>query len=185
MKLNNLSYDLKMPGAKKAIVRFFIFLLLLYTLWFILNFFFLAPLRLIDKPLTNFITICVVKLINIFTDTPISWIEDSIKTCNYLTRNNIVLLGIYDSCNGIDLIFTYVSVIILLPYPSKRKIIFTIVGSISIIIINILRVSLLYFIYIYHKNIFDFSHHFLFTVIMDIMILNGWLLFIKKKKEIL
>ena len=179
-----LSYDLKAPGVKKAIVFFFIKLAIVFTSWFFIYTLLLSPSRIIDRPLTNFITKSVVKSINFLSPSTstISWTGDNDR--NYLIRNNIKVFGIFDVCNGIDLIFTYVSVLFLLPYPLLRKIIFSLGGIVVIISANIIRVVALYFIYVSEKNVFDFSHHYLFTIFIDILIFCGWLMFINTKRVI-
>lgn len=186
MKLQNLSYDIKAPGAKKAIIRFFILLSLLFTAWLCLNFFVLRPTRVIDRPLTNLLTISAAKCISILYPAigPLTWAENEDNQGSHIKKNNKRLIGIGDMCNGVDLMFTYLSVIILLPYPIKRKIIFSIGGILSIIIANIIRITALYSIYANHSRFFDFNHHYLFTLLMDLLIFYGWLLFTKKKKLI-
>lgn len=184
MRPENLSYDLSAPGAKKALISFFIKLSLLLTTWFIVYHHVVKPSGILDVPLTNFISAGVVKIVNLVSPNtaPISWVKHSNNHSNYLVQNNRIVLGIDYVCNGIDLMFTYISLIILLPYPIKRKLVFSILGIIIISFANIIRVTALYFIYVYHKSAFDFSHHYLFTISMDVLIFYGWLLFIKKKK---
>jgi len=181
---NNLSYDLTAPGAKKAITLFFIRLALVFTLWHITYAFLLAPQRIIDKPLNNILTVSVVSGINLISPTKpdITWLPYKNRNGSLLIKNNKAVFGIADNCNGLNLMFTYVTVIFLLPYPLKRKLIFSCAGLAIIVAANILRILALYYIYVYHNAIFDFSHHYLFTILLDILIFCGWLLFIQKKK---
>lgn len=187
MPIPNLKFNNSLPNDKKAIIQFFIRLSVLFTVWFFVYGLFLGPARVIDKPVTNIITITVVKCVNFLSpSTPsVSWAkDDTIAGRNFLTVNNKEVFGIWDVCNGVDLMFIYISIIVLLPYSIKRKIIFSIGGIIAIILGNIIRVCSLYFIYVYQKSAFDFSHHYLFTILMYVLIFYGWLLFIKKKKSI-
>lgn len=186
MKLQNLSYDIKAPGAKKAIIRFFISLSLLFTAWLCLNFFVLKPTRVIDRPLTNLLTCSAVKVINLLSpaNVALTWAENPDNQGSHLEQNNKPVFGVGDMCNGVDLMFTYISVIVLLPYTIKRKIIFSIGGILAIIIANIIRITALYSIYANHSRFFDFNHHYLFTLLMDLLIFYGWLLFIKQKKQL-
>lgn len=187
MPIPNLKLNTALPNDKKAIVRFFIRLSVLFTVWFFVYALFLGPARVIDKPVTNIITIAVVKCVNFLSPStaPVSWAKDAtIAGRNFLTVNNKEVFGIWDVCNGVDLMFIYISIIVLLPYPAKRKIIFSIGGIVAIILGNIIRVCSLYFIYVYQKSAFDFSHHYLFTILMYVLIFYGWLLFVKKKKAI-
>lgn len=183
MKLEDLKAEISNPIAKKAMTFFFIRLSILFTIWFFVYTLFLAPRRTIDRPVTNFITIAATKCINIVSPSQaLTWIEHQDNHKNYLIKNNEEVFGIFDVCNGIDLMFIYIGIIALLPYPIKRKIIFSIGGIITIILANIVRVCSLYFIYVYQKSAFEFSHHYLFTILMYVLIFYGWLLFIKKKK---
>ena len=187
MPITNLKLNTALPNNKKAIIKFFIRLSVLFTVWFFVYALFLGPARVIDKPVTDIITIAVVKCINVLSPStqPISWSNDpSMEGRNFLIQQNSRVFGIWDVCNGVDLMFIYISIIILLPYPAKRKIIFSIGGILAIILGNIIRVCALYFIYVYQKSAFDFSHHYLFTILMYVLIFYGWLLFIKKKKAI-
>lgn len=172
------------PGYNKRIIRFFIKLFVLFSLWFICYNVLLKPSRVLDRPLTNFITSSVVKCINILSpSTPVlSWQQDPVRNCAYIVQNGYAVFDIFDVCNGIDLMFIYAGILMLLPYPVKQKIIFSIGGIIAIIIANIIRIFSLYFIYVYHRSVFDFSHHYLFTILMYVLIFYGWLLFIKKGK---
>jgi len=94
-----------------------------------------------------------------------------------------LVFQIYDVCNGIDLMFIYIGVLFLLPYPFKRKLWFSLVGVLVIALFNIIRIGSLYFIYIYKRSAFDFSHHYLFTLLMYVIIFFGWLLFIRKARH--
>jgi exosortase/archaeosortase family protein len=182
LKPANISYDLQAPGAKKVIILFFIRLAISFAAWYFIAGSFLKPTRVIDHPLTNFITITVVKAINFLSPAtaPLSWATSNKKPGNKLVKNNKAVLSIYDSCNSIDLIFTYAIVLLLLPGALKRKTVFTLGGIVVITCINIIRIITLYYIYQYYKDAFAFSHEYLFTILMDLLIFSGWLLFIKK-----
>ena len=183
MKINHLSYNLAAHGAKKAIVLFFIQLVLAFTAWYYIAGTFLKKERIIDQPLTNFITIAVVKSINLISP-PATAVTSrpSLRTPgNNLVLNNKTVVAIYDSCNSIDLMFTYVIVILLLPSTIKRKIAFSLGGIAVITFVNIIRIIALYYIYRFQKEAFSFSHDYLFTILMDILIFWGWLMFVNKK----
>jgi len=181
---NNISFDLTAPGAKKAIIKFVIRLAILFTIWHLIYGQFLVKSGVIERPLTNIITFSVVQTINFLSPSTkqIAWAENLPKKNDYLILNDQKVFVIGYACAGLNLMFTYVSVILLLPYPLKRKLVFSIGGILIIILANIIRITALYYIYVYQKNAFDFNHHYLFTILMDILIFYGWLLFIKKKK---
>lgn len=172
------------PLFNKQITGFFIRLFILFTVWFVCYNVVLKPSRIIDRPLTNFLTASVVKIINTFPyKTVTTWEADRYRNCAYMVQNNQSIFDIFDVCNGIDLMFIYVGIIMLLPYQLKRKIIFSIGGILAIILFNIIRITSLYYIYIYQNAAFDFSHHYLFTLLMYVLIVYGWLSFIKKGRK--
>lgn len=167
----------------KDVRWFFIKLAILGSVWFVSYHLVLKPGRTIDRPLTNFLTASVSKAVNVFTPSQaVLWMEspDKTKGCSYLTRNGKKVFGIWDVCNGIDLMFIYTGIVVLLPYPARRKILFSVVGIIAIILANIVRITSLYYIFYYHPKAFDFSHHYLFTILMYILIFYGWLLYTKR-----
>jgi exosortase/archaeosortase family protein len=168
-------------GSHRIIASFFIKLALLTTVWFVLYWGLLSPLKTIDKPLTSIITRSVAFTLNTISSEKITWIEVPEINKNYLLKNGKRSVQIAYSCNGIDLIFIYVSVIVLLPYSSKRKIVFSLVGVVLLTIANIFRICLLYYLFEYQYIYFEFSHHYLFTILMYIFIFYGWIKFIDKR----
>ncbi len=172
-------------SKNRSMLYFFLNLLILVSAWFVFYNLILKPGRIIDRPLTNFITASVAKCINLFSSAtaPILWRDDSLNGARaFLTKGGNDIFGIYDVCNGIDLMFIYVGIIMLLPYAFKRKLFFSLAGILIIILGNIIRVLSLYYIFLYYRAAFDFSHHYVFTILMYILIFYGWLLFIKKDK---
>ena len=163
---------------------FFIRLFIVFSVWFVCYNLILKPTRVIDRPLTNFLTSAATKCINVFYSSAnqVSWAESKVKNCADMFKQDRLVFQIYDVCNGIDLMFIYIGVLFLLPFPVKRKLWFSGVGVIVIALFNIVRICSLYFIYIYQRSAFDFSHHYLFTLLMYVVIFFGWLLFIRKAK---
>lgn len=182
MQTNKKKVDFSNPSFNKNVRSFFIRLAILASLWFVSYHIILKPPRIIDRPLTNFLTATVATSINIIapSNNPVTWAEHDGYNGAKLVLNNKKVFGVWDVCNGIDLMFIYVSIIILLPYPAKRKLVFCLGGIVAIILANIIRIVALYFIYVHYRSAFDFSHHYLFTLLMYVLIFYGWLLFIKK-----
>ncbi len=175
----------KLNVLNNQLVRFFLRFFVLLSAWFVCYNLLLKPARVIDKPLTNFLAKAVVKVINyVAPPTPsLAYTENAVDKCTYLTQNNKEIFAIFDYCNGVDLMFIYVGIIFLLPYTIKRKVAFSIGGLIAINIMNVIRITCLYLIYVYNRNAFDFSHHYLFTLVMYLLIFYGWLLYTKNQKH--
>jgi exosortase/archaeosortase family protein len=171
-------------NRKRLVVRFFISLLLICSAWFLVYNLLLYPGRVIDQPLTQFIAAVSASIINFFSPSGVpvtNWVNDLHHPGTLLVQDGKRVFGIMDACNGIDLMFIYSAVIILLPNTIRRKLAFLTLGNILLVVFNIIRIVSLYFIFRYSRGIFDFSHHYLFTLLMYALIFSGWILFIKNR----
>ena len=177
------------PGQKKffdqAVFHFFIKLIALVIVWECSYYLFLKPHRIPDKFLTDTITAASAKCINLFTnqESHISWWIVKNSTSDILIQNGKTVFLIDDICNALDLILIYLGMIILLPNSLKRKLVFSIVGVIALIMADTVRVSCLFWISMKYHSFFNLSHHYVFTILMYILIMAGWLLFIKNYKK--
>lgn len=168
----------------KTIFLFFGKLLLLAVLLITVYFTILKPTRVPDKILTETIASGTVIGVNILFPHELHVTSDSDpkQPMVNIRKNGHPVIRIWDVCNGLELIFIYLSLIILLPYKVSRKLIFGVVGTMVIIFANILRCIALYWIYIYHRNMFEFNHHYVFTIVIYLVIFYAWLQFTKKGK---
>ncbi len=167
-------------------MKVFLLKLIIFIIsWQSLYIFLLKPKRIPDSLLTEWLTTAVTGTLNFFFRiTPsATWIKDPINDACLIQHSGHTMLVIFDDCNGLDLFIIYLAFIILLPYPVKRKIIFSVGGLVAIFIGNIIRCVSLYWIYVHFRNMFDFNHHYLFTIIMYLIIFYGWVLFTKKPRN--
>lgn len=168
-----------------AIKKFFIRLVVLIVAWQLLYNFVLKPTTIPDKILTETTTWGAMVCINTFLPVDPKITMDSVyyggDSGYHLMRGNRIVFVIADACNGLDLFVIYVGLIVLLPfYKMKRKIAFIIGGLAVLLVANIARVTLLYWIYFYHRPIFQINHKYIFTLLLYLIIFCGWLLFTKK-----
>ena len=169
----------------KSVAFFLLKMFAMILVWEYSYHFFLKPVRIPDKLLTDIVTIAVTKCLNIFFSSAhqATWVHDMIQPLDDISRDGKIFLQIFDGCNGLDLITIYLLLIIVLPGTFKRKILFSLAGIIGITILNILRCLLLYWIYKTHPNVYDFNHHYTFTILMYLVIFYGWLLFTKNLRQ--
>ena len=166
-------------------MKIFLLKLALFIIsWETLYIFVLKPKRIPDSLLTEWLTIAVTKTINLFLhiSSPVTWIKDPVNDACLVQLHNRTILMIFDDCNGLDLFIIYIAFIVLLPYPAKRKLMFSIGGLIAIFIGNIIRCVSLYWVYVHFRGMFDFNHHYVFTIIMYLIIFYGWVLYTKTPK---
>ncbi len=172
-------------GTNKTLKLFFLKLVALTLLIGLSYHFILRPARIPDKLLTDIITSGTVASLNIFSKggTHFSWIDYPPGSEAFIKQGEKNVFFIADNCNGLDLLVIYLGFIILLPASIKRKILFGLAGIPVFIVVNIIRCSLLYWIYWNYYSAFEFNHHYTFSIIMYLLIFFGWILFIKKEKK--
>jgi len=171
--------------VNKIIVKFFIRLILLAIVTMTFYNYVLKPIRIPDKILTETIAKGVEIVINDFIPKNIyvTAVQNPvIASAMNINLNGRTILRIFDDCNGLELIAIYLSLIILLPYKISRKIIFSVAGILIFILANIIRCTILFWITLYYRDAFDFNHHYVFTILIYLLIFYGWLLFTKKGK---
>lgn len=92
------------------------------------------------------------------------------------TRN---LIKINDECNGFEMFILFMGFLFCFPASTKRRLLFLVVGSIFIYLVNLVRCVGLAVIYKYHGagEWFQFSHHYLFSFLTYATIFLIWVLF--------
>jgi exosortase/archaeosortase family protein len=90
------------------------------------------------------------------------------------------VIGIEDPCNALELYVLYVGFIACFATTFKKSIAFIIFGCVAIYILNIARCTALAWIYLDHYSFFDFSHHYLFTTIVYVLIFILWAWYTKR-----
>lgn len=168
----------------KVIKLFFLKVAVFIVAWQLLYNFVLEPANIPDHFLTEVTTRATVFSINTFlgADPKVSmapFLPDQRAT--ELIQGGRVVLIIADVCNALDLMVIYLSIIFLLPYYSlRRKIYFGIGGIIIINIANIIRCTLLYWLYFFHNPMFELNHKYIFTMLLYLIIFFCWILFTRK-----
>jgi exosortase/archaeosortase family protein len=167
IKIKNTSFELRDTFQIKKII----------IAWQLLYNFVLKPSTFPDKFLTKTTTIGSMAFINTFLPVDPKLTMDSVyyggKTYDgyHLLQRDKVVFVVADICNALDLFVIYLGLIILLPfYTLKRKIVYGIGGLIVIMLANMIRVTLLYWVY----------HKYIFTLLLYLVIFAGWVLFTRK-----
>lgn len=99
--------------------------------------------------------------------------------------NSVSLLGVGDSCNGLELFVLFAGFIICFPGNFKNKLLFISSGILAIHIVNSLRAAGLALNQYYHPQSLQFNHHYTFTMIVYAFIFYLWFLWVNNvvKKE--
>jgi exosortase/archaeosortase family protein len=102
------------------------------------------------------------------------------STINYNKTKKI--LGIYQACDGLELIILYCGFIICFSGNWKRKIVFMILGTLGLFGINIIRSGILGVISLEYPIHFEFAHKYFFNLVVYGFTFFLWMLYISKAK---
>jgi len=92
------------------------------------------------------------------------------------------ILGIYQACDGLELIILYCGFIFCFSGNWKRKIVFIILGSLGLFCINIIRSGILGVISLEYPIHFEFAHKYFFNLVVYGFTFLLWMLYITKAK---
>ena len=165
--------------------QFIIKSVLCVGLWRLLYNYVLQPIRFPDNILTKVIGEGTIVFINIISKSTLPkayCIDSKFGGEVILVRAKHIILRIGDACNGLELMLIYVGVIALLPGEIKRKAAYIGLGLILLMIANMLRCAGLEWVYEFYRPFFETTHHYLFTLVMYVLIFIGWSLYINKGK---
>ena len=187
-----MSIPQKWKQIPRPVKLFLLRAIALFVVWKAVYLLILLPNRTLDRPLTNVITIAAVRSLNGIshpheyaaipaqhpkTDAAGSttrW-EDTMDIYSHGVRD----LSIADACNGLELMMLYAGLILCLPSRPLRKTLFIGAGIFMIGILNVLRCAGLVLLFLHHPDYVDFSHHYLFSLLVYGAIFWLWWLFSK------
>lgn len=182
-------------GIPRPILFFIGKALLLFIAWKLLYLSYLQPKRILDDPLTSTVGVLTTGALNLFPgagiytvrkvpDTASADMGGTVTRAMQIYRNGEKTLKVADPCNGLELMVLYAGFIICFPGVLRRKAGFLLAGWVLILLLNILRCLLLVLIFVYYRKYLDFSHHFVFTFIVYMVIFWLWYRFTQKQGPI-
>ena len=167
--------------------------LLIFIIWKIVYNGFLFNGRIIDKPLTDFSTKGAEKIMQLFYPKNILSIKEE---CNpsielnyemvcfdFLYKDGRKIVGVADGCNALELYILYLGFLFSFPIAIKkykRIIFFSIAGIVIIYLANIIRLAALAEMNMRRMDAVDMAHHYVFKMIVYVLIFGLWVLYIKK-----
>lgn len=181
---------LKLPGyIRKLLIMGGVALML----WKLLYSFWLEPDRILDRPLTLLVAKQSVFALQTIIpqgnfDLGIREIPDHldhsvINEHVLIMKDGKPTISIADNCNGLQLLVLYAFFILIMPGSFKRKIGFIVFGVLILHISNITRVLGLVGLHLKYPGAFDFSHHYLFKIIIYGLSFFLWVRYLNPKTK--
>lgn len=188
LEINKIKTAIKqIPAPVKS---FLLRALMFFLIWELGYNIFLLPNRLVDRPLCEFVGKGTASFINIIkggnqaycqTVSSYSYNEGEL----YLADRAVVflgpnrLIGIADGCNGLNLFVLFIGFVVVYPSKIYVKVIYTILGIVTIMLLNIARCSGLGLIHNSYPSFTDFAHHYVFKIVTYFAIFLMWYWFVK------
>jgi exosortase/archaeosortase family protein len=180
--LKPLRYKLQVP---RVVALFFLKALLVFVVWKAVYLLWLMPKGILDEPLTWSTGKATVGMLNLFWGhgrfVGVRGFETQEVDGGEVTGavTDVILDGqntlrIAGACNGLELMVLYVAFLFCYPGERKRRWRFALGGLCLIFLLNILRCSLLVWIFVRYRQYLDFSHHFFFTFLVYACIFLLW-----------
>ncbi|HEX5169280.1 MAG TPA: exosortase family protein XrtF [Cyclobacteriaceae bacterium] len=98
----------------------------------------------------------------------------------FLETDNEIVLGVYEGCNGLNVMIVFVAFMVAFGGPVKKMLWFIPAGLLIIHIFNLGRISLLYFVAQRYEEYFYLFHKYFFTAIIYIVVFLLWTFWVLK-----
>ncbi|MEM7550856.1 MAG: exosortase family protein XrtF [Bacteroidota bacterium] len=128
-------------------------------------------------PVTKWVTNQTAEILELGEDDiEAAYLENS-RSISIINSGRAVI-SVFEGCNGLNVIIIFLSFLIAFG-PYKRQLLwFTVVGIIIIHISNLARITLLYYVSLNFEDYLYFTHKYLFTAIIYVVIFCLWLFWI-------
>lgn len=149
--------------------------------WKILYLFWLKPLHEPDSLLTFSTAQVTAWLFQLFSPQmhPMLIHQRDMLITAVVHGKRVNTISIADACNALELMILYVGFIASVPLPFRKKLPYIWMGLLLIAVTNVLRCLALIYIYIAFPHFFPFAHHYIFTLIIYLIIFLIWKRFIQ------
>ena len=149
--------------------------------WKCLYLFLLKPLHEPDSALTYSTAQLTTWLFQLFSPQmhPMLLPQRDMLITALVNGRRITTISIADACNALELMVLHIGFICSAPLPFRKQLPYIGVGVLLIVITNILRCLALIYIYVAFPHFFPFAHHYIFTLIIYLIVFLIWKRYIK------
>ena len=166
---------LRLPG--NPLVRFLLLFILLYTTWYAFYQWVVNPNGKLDSFVINSSVASTAALLKFLGYTVFTTHSETIRTVGIDGTNG---LWIGDPCDGITLFALFTAFIIAFPGSWKHKAWFIPAGIVCIFGVNVLRITGLCMIVLYHPSWLEINHDYIFKIGVYAFIFWLWMIWINR-----
>lgn len=100
-------------------------------------------------------------------------------TYTMVSNSKRKVIGIFQACNGLELMILYAGFILCFTGSWSRKLIYIVAGVLGLYALNVLRSALLAWIGLEYPRHFDFAHKYFFNLVIYALTFVLWVLYVK------
>ncbi|HRI79322.1 MAG TPA: exosortase family protein XrtF [Cyclobacteriaceae bacterium] len=163
-------------------IRFVLVFVLIYVIGNVIYGIWVESFKPMPDPATRWASEQSVVLINIFFDT-VSTVVNENSPNILITRNQKVILSVFEGCNGVNVMIVFVSFIVAFGGRLKATIVYLLTGILVLHIANLIRLTLLYLTAIHQRPLFYYFHKYLFTAVLYAVVFLLWYIWIERLRR--
>jgi exosortase/archaeosortase family protein len=162
----------------------------LFVIWKTVYILFLIPNQMPDAPLVRWLGDGTAVMMNIMYQTDsfyavhterekVYGADTVLATYSMVKKGKRSILGIYQACNGLELMILYAGFILCFTGPWLRKLLYIVGGMFALYIANVVRCGFLGWIGIEYPRHFDFAHKYFFNLVIYSIAFVLWVFYVK------
>lgn len=129
-------------------------------------------------PVTHFVTVQTAWVLDALGTECVAN-DNPAKATVWLMQGGRVVVSVYEGCNGINVMVIFVSFLIAFGPWKRQLMIFILVGILVIHLANLVRIGVLFQVAIKLPAYFYFSHKYLFTASLYVLVLLMWMIWLQ------
>ncbi|UII23891.1 exosortase family protein XrtF [Fulvivirga ligni] len=134
-------------------------------------------------PVTRIVTRHVTAILSLF-ESHVEIVDNSNNPSVFIHNDNRNVLSVYEGCNGINVAIVFCVFLLSYGRPIKRTLWFIPLGLIIIYLTNLLRIALLYWVAEEMPKLMYFTHKYLFTAFIYVVVFALWYFWVTKLYKI-
>lgn len=111
-------------------------------------------------------------------------IDNSKKPTTIILNGDTSILSVYEGCNGVNSAIVFLAFLFAFGPYTKTLLWFASLGVVFVHLANLLRIVLLFFVAVYLPHYLYFSHKYLFTAFIYLVVFAMWIWWVAKLSRI-
>jgi exosortase family protein XrtF len=102
------------------------------------------------------------------------------KPTTQLIHEGRSVLAIYEGCNGVNIMIIFIAFLVAFGPMEKSLLFFALIGIVIIHLMNLARITLLFWVVLYLPDFTYFMHKYFFTAILFVIVFVLWIVWVRR-----